>query len=88
MKKLLLLALLALPSCVPVNVFRSYVAADRLSYNAQAISYLHYVEADPTLDSETKKAIKIRLAAEGIGIARAEEYLGLPVQPVLITLDN
>ena len=50
MRTLLLVLLLFLMSCAPVE--QTYVEADRATYEAVAGEYLGYVEADPRLSPE------------------------------------
>ena len=57
MKRLAPLAacLLLLSSCNGLSVAGAYLEADRLTYNAIAPKYKAYVEADATLDADTKR---------------------------------
>lgn len=78
LKRLALLLLLFTPSCIGHDdVFRTYVIAHRLSYEAQTPDYVHYIDTDPSKTDAERTAIKGRLADELKGISDAERLLGI-----------
>jgi hypothetical protein len=66
----ILLPLLLLASCGSPSA--AYVDADRATYAAIAPEYLRYVDADPTLDADSKAVRRLSVATWDKRIRDAE----------------
>lgn len=71
MRKLILCLPLLLAGCG--SVAKEYVAADRKTFDAIAPEYSKYVEADESLDEDSKKLRLANVAAWGYRLEQAEK---------------
>lgn len=74
MKRLILLAALPLFLCAGCgSIAKQYVEADRKTYDAIAPEYRKYVEADESLDEDSKKLRLANVASWGYRLEQAEK---------------
>lgn len=68
---------LCLASCQSDPMFRSYVAAHRLSHQANLVLNQKLIAENPAIQESDKVAFSRKLAAEGQMIESAEKALGV-----------
>jgi hypothetical protein len=76
-KYLILLALALCSACCTDTNFKTYVAAHRLSYNANQLINDKLIQQNPAISSEDKATFKGKLEAEDAMITEAEKFLGI-----------
>jgi hypothetical protein len=77
LKVLSLLGLSLLASCQCDTNFKTYVAAHRLSYDANVLLNQKLIQQNPAISDQDKATFAGKLEAEAAMITEAEKLLGL-----------
>lgn len=76
-KLLSLLALSLLAGCQCDTNFKAYVAAHRLSYDANVLLNQKLIQQNPAISEQDKATFSAKVEAEGAMISDAEKLLGV-----------